>query len=134
MKGSLLPVWIIAVVFTLVGGLVCLPKYYKLFRCRGRAVGRLVQVQQSYAGDNRPLRARYEYYVDGVRYEGATGWSNYAVFSGKIEYKVRYDRRNPQRSFISMSGMYMNCAIGTVFFLTGIGVFFLGVFLQTVLF
>ena len=65
--------------------------------------------------------------MDGIRYEADTGWTTFGIFSRAAEYKVKYYPNKPQVSFLSMSGIYLNAILGTVFWLVGIGVFLIGI-------
>lgn len=129
----MIAVWIIGTIFTLVGGLYALPKYIKIFRCNGRTTGRIINTRSTHGTDNQSISAQYEYYVDGVRYVANTGWTTLAHFSSRKEYTVRYNSKKPEVSFINMSGIYFNCALGTVFFLVGIGAFGIGILLSYIL-
>ncbi len=126
----MIAVWIIAVSFTLAGVLYSAPKYYKIFTCRSTTAGRVVASRSSLGTETKSARAKYEYYVDGIRYEADTGWTTFGIFSRAAEYKVKYNPNKPQVSFLSMSGIYLNAILGTVFWLAGIGTFLIGIFLS----
>lgn len=126
----MIAVWIVAVGFTLVGVLYSLPKYYKIFTCSSYTTGRIIETRRDLGTDQEGITAKYEYYVDGIRYVASTGWTTFAHFSREKEYKVKYNPQKPQVSFINMSGIYINVFFGTVFILVGIGAFFLGIFLS----
>lgn len=76
----MIAVWIVAVGFTLVGVLYSLPKYYKIFTCSGDTTGRIIESRNSLETDQKALTAKYEYYVDGIRYVASTGWTTFAHF------------------------------------------------------
>ena len=57
-------------------------------------------------------------------------WLVDKIFSRAAEYKVKYNPNKPQVSFLSMSGIYLNAILGTVFWLAGIGTFLIGIFLS----
>lgn len=130
---SMIAVWIVAASFTIVGFLYGAPRLYKIIACKGRTTGRLLDARSASGTGTQPAKAKYEYYVDGKRYVGNTGWTNYGIFRFGQEYKVRYNPRKPQDSFINRSGMYINCILGIVFFLVGIGCFVIGGILLTIL-
>ena len=99
----MIAVWIVAVTFTLVGALYSFPKYYKLFTCRSCTIGRILESRSALGTDQKGITATYEYMVDGVRYEGRTGWTTFGVFRRNRDYTVHYNQKKPQRSYISGS-------------------------------
>ena len=129
----MIAVWIVAISFTTVGLIYSIPKYYKIFSCRAKTTGTLLKSQKSLTSDNKAIKATYEYYVDGKRYLGTTGWSTFAIFISGKEYIVKYNPKKPEQSFINMSGIYINCAIGTLFIVVGIIVFIIGIILSSIL-
>ena len=129
----MIAVWIVAACFISVGLFTCVPRYYKFIRCKGRTAGRIVQTASSHGADVNAIRASYEYTVDGKTYRRSTGWTNYAVLIAGRECEVRYDLKNPRRSYMKRSGQLMKCAIGTLFTLTGIAASVVGIILKTVL-
>ena len=98
----MISVWIVAVTFTLVGALYSFPKYYKLFTCRSCTIGRILESRSALGTDQKGITATYEYMVDGVRYEGRTGWTTFGVFRRNRDYTVHYIRRN-HRDLISVA-------------------------------
>lgn len=118
----------------LVGALYALPKYIRLFCCNGRTTGRIISTRTTHGTGHKSMSAKYEYYVDGVRYVATTGRTTFGHFSGRTEYTVRYHPKKPEVSFINRSGIYFNCALGTVFFLAGIGAFVVGMLLSHIMY
>lgn len=118
----MIAVWIIACSFMLAGALYALPKYYKICTCKSKTEGRILSVSSTAGAEKHTaVSAVYVYYVNGVRYAAKTGWTTFGCFAGGRPCSVRYNANHPQRSFLCKSGIYINCAIGTVFFLIGIG-------------
>lgn len=89
--------------------------------------------QSQRSNGNSTHRASYEYFVDGVRYTGNTGWTSNGIFSASREYCVRYNPKKPEKSYISMTGMYINCAAATLIFLAGLFAFGIGFLLTAAL-
>ncbi|WP_242840216.1 DUF3592 domain-containing protein [Agathobaculum desmolans] len=95
---------------------------YKICTCKSKTEGRILSVSSTAGAEKHTaVSAVYVYYVNGVRYAAKTGWTTFGCFAGGRSCSVRYNANHPQRSFLCKSGIYINCAIGTVFFLIGIG-------------
>lgn len=129
----MIAVWIIAFSFTIVGAAFCFPKYYRIFTCKSVTSGKMLSWQSQRSNGNSTHRASYEYFVDGVRYTGNTGWTSNGIFSASWEYRVRYNPKKPDISYISMTGMYINCAAATLIFLAGLFAFGVGFLLTAAL-
>ena len=87
----MIAVWIIAFSFTIVGAAFCFPKYYRIFTCKNVTSGKMLSWQSPRSNGNSTHRASYEYFVNGVRYTGNTGWTSNGIFSASREYRVRYN-------------------------------------------
>lgn len=122
-------VWIVATAFTLVGLVYAAPKWVRLVTCRERARGTFVSARSAQGTGVQPGRASFEYKVDGVRYVATTGWTNFLIVRMGAPCRVRYCARKPARSYVVQAGTYINVALGTMFFLVGIGVFLIGMLL-----
>lgn len=129
----MIAVWIIAFSFTIVGAAFCFPKYYRIFTCKNVTSGKMLSWQSPRSNGNSTHRASYEYFVNGVRYTGNTGWTSNGIFSASREYLVRYNPKKPEKSYISMTGMYLNCAAATLIFLAGLFAFGVGFLLTAAL-
>lgn len=132
-KDYMIAVWIVGCVFLSVGLFVCVPKYIKFIKCKGHTQGLIVNASMAHGTGSQPVRAFYEYYVDGTKYSKSTGWTNYAAFAVGKQCDVKYNLNNPNCSYIKGSGQIMNCVIGTIFAIVGIGVLCLGVCLTMIL-
>lgn len=129
----MIAVWIIAIAFAGVGLFLCIPRYYKIFSCRRVTTGTLLTSRSSGGHESSSAIAEYEYYVDGIRYTGNTGWTNYGVFRAGQECQVRYNPNKPEQSFVPRTGMLLNCILGTLFFFLGIAAFIVGILLTIIL-
>lgn len=128
----MIAVWIIGILFLGIGLLVCVPTYRKLIKCSETVKGKIVNVQSSGSGQGS-VRANYEYWVDGKRYEKSTGWTGNGIFRSGRECTIKYSPENPEFSYMKWSGQVILCIVGTVFALAGAGVLCLGVLLKTAL-
>lgn len=63
----MIAVWIVGFLFLAVGLLVCVPRYVRFAKCKGRTKGVMTRVQSGSGTGNQPMRATYEYVVDGTR-------------------------------------------------------------------
>mgnify|MGYP001776562824 CR=1 FL=1 len=126
----MIAVWIVATAFTLVGLVYSLPKWVRLATCRGKACGTFVSAGSAFGVDVQPGRAAYEYEVDGVRYMGTTGWTNFLVVRVGAPCRVRYCIKKPARSYLVQAGTYINAVLGSVFFIAGLGIYAIGVLLM----
>lgn len=110
-----------------------MPVYIRLAKCKGHTEGVIVSISRAPGTGSQPIRAIYEYMVDGTTYTKKTNWTQYAIFIGGNTCDVMYDINKPNRSYIKRSGQMMYCIMGTFFVLVGLGAFALGVFLCMVL-
>ncbi len=124
----MIAVWIVAAAFIISGGLYGFPKLIKLLTCKGRVQGTISGASFAPGTGDQPMRAMYVYTVDGVEYKKKTPYTNFAHFSKDCE--VRYDKKNPKRSYIRQSGMVINAVLGTAFVIVGIGVIIVGFILK----
>lgn len=129
----MIAVWIVGSVFLIVGLLFCVPKYIKFIKCKGCTQGIIVDASMAHGTGSQPIRASYEYYVDGTKYAKSTGWTNYASFTVGKECDIKYNINKPSCSYIKRSGQIINCLMGTIFVVIGIGILCLGVFLTKIL-
>lgn len=126
----MIAVWIVGGSFLVVGLLVSVPRYVKFILCRGRTHGVIRSAGSAHGSGVQPIRAVYEYEVEGTKYRKSTGWTNYALFRVGGECTVRYNVAKPGQSYITYSGQIINCALGTLFAIVGIVVFCLGAYLR----
>lgn len=126
----MIAVWIVATVFTLVGLAYSAPKWVRLATCRERAQGRFTSARSAHGAGVQPVRACFEYEVGGVRYVGTTGWTNFLFVRVGAPCRVRYCARRPSRSYLVQVGTYINAALGSVFFIAGIGIYLIGFLLM----
>ncbi len=126
-------VWIIGFSFLIVGLVFCVPRYIRLVKCRGRTRGIMTRVQPGTGTGSQPARATYEYVVDGTRYVKSTGWTSNGIFRLGRECDVCYNVSKPEQSYLRMTGQIINCVIGTIFALAGLGVLCLGLLLMHIL-
>ena len=82
---------------------------------------------------NQPTRASYTYVVDGIRYAKSTGWTGNGIFHLGKECDVRYNISKPSQSYLERTGQIINCVIGTIFALAGLGVLGCGLLLMQIL-
>ena len=129
----MIAIWIVGGVCVLAGLLFCLPVYIRLAKCKGYTEGVIVNTSRTPGTGSQPIRAIYEYTVDGITYTKKTNWTQYAVFIIGNTCDVKYDINKPNRSYIKRSGQMMNCIMGTFFVLVGLAAFALGIFLCMVL-
>ena len=129
----MIAVWIVGFTFLIVGLLFCVPRYIRFIRCKGRTKGIMTQVQRSVGTGNQPTRATYEYIVDGVRYVKSTGWTGNGIFQLGGECDVCYNESKPEQSYLKRTGQIINCVIGTIFALAGLGVLGCGLLLMQIL-
>lgn len=129
----MIAVWIIGGVCVFGGLLFCLPVYIRLAKCKGCTEGVIVHASMAPGTGSQPIRAFYEYTVDGKTYTKKTSWTQYAIFIVGNTYEVRYDINKPERSYMKRSGQMMNCIMGTFFVIVGLAVFAMGIFLSVVL-
>ena len=126
-------VWIVGFSFLAVGLLFCVPRYIKFIRCKGRTKGIMTQIQRGIGTGNQPTRASYTYVVDGIRYAKSTGWTGNGIFRLGKECDVRYNISKPSQSYLERTGQIINCVIGTIFALAGLGVLGCGLLLIQIL-
>ena len=126
-------VWIIGFSFLIVGLVFCVPRYIRFIKCRGRTRGIMTRVQPGTGTGSQPARATYEYVVDGTRYVKSTGWTGNGIFRLGRECDVCYNVSKPEQSYLRMTGQIINCVIGTIFALAGLGVLCLGLLLMHIL-
>ena len=129
----MIAVWIVGFLFLAVGLLVCVPRYVRFAKCKGRTKGVMTRVQSGSGTGNQPMRATYEYVVDGTRYVKSTGWTGNGIFRLGGECDVCYNVRKPRQSYLKWTGQIMNCVIGTIFALAGLGVLGCGLLLMRIL-
>lgn len=128
----MIAVWAVGISFTIVGLIVCLPRYIKFIKCTEMTKGTIVETSRGMGTGSNPSRATYEYYVNGEWYRQSTGWTNYSIFGVTTERNIRYNPKKPQQSYMKWSGQIINCFIGTVFAVIGIGVLIFGAYLKLV--
>ncbi len=124
----MIAVWIVAAACIIAGGLYGFPKLIKLLTCKECVQGMISGTSFAPGTGDQPMRAMYVYTVDGVEYRRKTPYTNFAHFSRDCE--VRYNKKNPKRSYIRQSGMVMNAVLGTAFVIVGIGVMIVGFILK----
>ena len=129
----MIAVWIVGGCFLVVGLLYALPYYLRLTRCKERTTGVLLNARSAPGTGVQPARAAYRYTVDGIEYTASTGWTNFGIFRIGSSCEVRYDPRNPQRSYLPRSGQIFGCLLGSTFALIGVIVLCLGIWLQQIL-
>lgn len=126
-------VWIIGFSFLIVGLVFCVPRYIRFIKCRGRTREIMTRVQPGTGTGSQPARATYEYVVDGTRYVKSTGWTSNGIFRLGRECDVCYNVSKPEQSYLRTTGQIINCVIGTIFALAGLGVLCLGLLLMRML-
>ena len=100
----MIAVWIVGFLFLAVGLLVCVPRYVRFAKCKGRTKGVMTRVQ-----------------------------SGSGIFRLGGECDVCYNVRKPRQSYLKWTGQIMNCVIGTIFALAGLGVLGCGLLLMQIL-
>lgn len=129
----MIAVWIIGFSFLIVGLVFCVPRYIRFIKCRGRTREIMTRVQPGTGTGSQPARATYEYVVDGTRYVKSTGWTSNGIFRLGRECDVCYNVSKPEQSYLRTTGQIINCVIGTIFALAGLGVLCLGLLLMRML-
>lgn len=129
----MIAVWIIGFSFLIVGLVFCVPRYIRFIKCRGRTREIMTRVQPGTGTGSQPARATYEYVVDGTRYVKSTGWTSNGIFRLGRECDVCYNVSKPEQSYLRTTGQIINCVIGTIFALAGLGVLCLGLLLMHML-
>ncbi len=126
----MIAIWIIGVLFFIIGLIFSIPAFIKFFKCKGHTTGIIVSIDNS---SDKNARAVYEYIVSDRKYTNRTNWTPHHIFHLGGECHVLYDKNNPEYSYIKQSGQYIRCIVGTLFAIIGVGVLLLGIFLSTVL-
>ncbi len=125
----MIAVWIVSAAFFLAGLFFGGIPTMKLLLYRGRAAGQIVSCRETVGQGAQPVKVTYRYQVDGVEYQGVSGWLSSGVFAPGRACAVRYALRAPQRSVYHSGGNLLNCVIGCLFMLVGLGVAALGLLL-----
>lgn len=110
-----------------------MPRYVKLIKCKKITEGRFLRTDKSYSSSDNPIKAYYEYTVDGKTYVKNTGWTNFGIFGTNKRCIVKYCEKNPNISYVKYSGQMINCIIGTMFVVCGAAVIVMGLYLKYVL-
>lgn len=126
----MIAVWIIGVLFLIIGLIFSIPTFIKSIKCKGHTTGKIVSIDNS---SDKNARAVYEYVVANSKYTNRTNWTPHHIFHLGRECHVIYDKNNPNYSYIKQSGQYIRCVVGTLFAIIGLGVLLLGIFLSSVL-
>ncbi len=121
--------WIIGSLFLLVGLIVCVPTFMKFSKCKGHTTGKIIGIENS----SNNARAIYEYRIGGNSYTNKTNWTSNCIFTVGGDCHVLYCEKDPNCSYIKMSGQYIRCIVGTLFAILGIVILILGAFLNSVL-
>ena len=121
--------WIIGSLFLLVGLIVCVPTFMKFSKCKGHTTGKIIGIENS----SNNARAIYEYRIGGNSYTNKTNWTSNCIFTVGGDCHVLYCEKDPNCSYIKMSGQYIRCIVGTFFAILGIVILILGAFLSSVL-
>ena len=122
----MIAVWIIGVLFLIIGLIFSVPAFIKFIKCKGHTTGKIVSIDNS---SDKNARAVYEYVVANSKYTNRTNWNTYHIFHLGGECQVIYDKNNPNYSYIKQSGQYIRCVVGTFFAIIGLGALLLGIFL-----
>lgn len=121
-------VWIVGVLFLIIGLIFSIPVFAKIFKCKGHVAGKIISIDHS----DKNSRAIYEYTVAGHKYTNKTNWTSNCIFRVGGECHVIYHEENPEYSYIKWSGQAVRGFVGAFFAVIGIGVLLLGIFLQRV--
>ncbi len=121
--------WIIGILFLVIGLIVCIPRYMRFIKCKGRTTGKIIQIE----ANGQSSRAVFEYSAEGKRYTRKTSWTSDGIFIVGENCDVIYSIKNPAYSYIQKSGQVIQCIVGTLFAVAGLGAFFLGIILNGVL-
>ena len=103
--------WIIGSLFLLVGLIVCVPTFMKFSKCKGHTTGKIIGIENS----SNNARAIYEYRIGGNSYTNKTNWTSNCIFTVGGDCHVLYCEKDPNCSYIKMSGQYIPLHRGYTF-------------------
>ena len=100
----MIAIYLVGIIFTIIGLLYSIPKYLKIIKCRVLTKGIIVDSTTATGTGRQPIKAYYEYSVDYIKYK-----------------KV-------------LIGQIINCILGNFFAIIGIIVLCIGIFLNHVIY
>ena len=78
----MIAVWIIGVLFLIIGLIFSIPTFIKFIKCKGHTTGKIVSIDNS---SDKNARAVYEYVVANSKYINRTNWTPHPVSYTHLE-------------------------------------------------
>ena len=78
----MIAVWIIGVLFLIIGLILSIPTFIKFIKCKEHTTGKIVSIDNS---SDKSARAVYEYVVANSKYTNRTNWTPHHIFLPSAE-------------------------------------------------
>lgn len=127
----MIAIWIVGCSAIVIGVIVGIVPVIKLLTYKGETRGQITKLDRSSCEpEHSSVRVYYKFTIGGVEYQGRTGWIDSGVFSLGRECDVRYQLRNPSKSYMRNIGTTIKCFVGLLGFLVGTGTIAIGLYLS----
>ena len=113
-------------VLAILGGVLLVPKIVRIVRCRESTQGVVEDIYTDTGSKDRAVKVSFSYTVLGKSYKNCTRWTNYGVYRKDSRVIVKYDSRNPQKSYLLGEGLIVKVVVGFIFLVVGVGIMFVG--------
>ena len=87
----MIAIWIVGILFIIIGYVIGVRKIIKMYKYKGEAVGIILDYESSTGTGNQFVRARYKYDVDGTEFIKKSEWLNNGRFCPGKECEIRYE-------------------------------------------